>query len=217
MHEMYEAGATLREVGAAHGLSGERVRQLFAAYGFPTRSRAEVRELQAVEIAEIESEQQSSRRGRGQRPPWARKKYSDDELIECLQEASRAVGGVLSTSAYTRLAKTQRFPDGRPWPTHQTHFHRFGSWRKALQAAGLRANPSSPIAGQRLFEVGHCIDAIRHAHRELGQVPSVNEYDGVASDSNGALPSSATIRNLCGSWVEALRMAGVNPDESPSR
>ncbi len=210
MYAMYQAGATLREVGAAHGVSGQRVQQLFAAAGLPRGSHVKAGAVHRAEISEKGPGRRPPRQSRtGRRPTWAKKKYSDEELVACLREASKAIGGVLSAAAYTRFAKTRSFPDGRPWPTHQTHFHRFGSWRQALQAADLRANPSSPIAGQRLFEVGHCVDAIRHVHRELGRVPSVNDYERVASASNGALPSSATIRNRCGSWVEALRLAGL--------
>jgi hypothetical protein len=207
MHAMYRQGATLREVGAAHGLSGERVRQLFVASGLPTRPREHVVRGDASRGEPDGRLQRKSRAGR--RPAWATKRYSDEELIQLLREASSTLGGVLSAEAYTRLARTRTLSHGRPWPTHQTHFRRFGSWRKALEAAGARANPSSPIAGQRLFEVGHCIDAIRHAHRELGRIPSVIDYERIAASSKGALPSSTTIRNRCGSWVEALRRAGL--------
>jgi hypothetical protein len=72
------------------------------------------------------------------------------------------------------------------------------------------ANPSSPIAGQRLFEVAHCVDALRHAKRQLGHVPSVNDYEEIAAELEGALPSSATIRKRCGSWNEALTEAGLS-------
>lgn len=210
MYAMYQTGASLREVGAVYGISGERVRQLFAAAELATRSRAEANVRRKAEIPAAQSEQTRQRKSRtGRRHAWAKKKFTDGELISCLQGASQVVGGVLSTTAYAHFAKTRRFPDGRQWPTHQTHFHRFGSWRNALRAAGLRANPSSAIAGQRLFEVGHCIDAIRHVYRELDRIPSVNDYERIATASNGALPSSATIRNRCGTWADALRMADL--------
>ena len=207
MYAMYQAGATLREVGVKYGISRERVRQLFQAAELKTRSPTEAGARRAMEAGGEKTESKKTRAGR--RSTWTKKKYTDRELIFCLREASEAIGGVLTTAAYNGFAKTQEFPDGRSWPSHQTHFHRFGSWREALQAAGLRANPTSAIAGKRLFEVGHCIDAIRHAQRELRRVPSVNDYEHIARESNGALPSSATIRNRCGSWSEAVRMAGL--------
>jgi hypothetical protein len=138
---------------------------------------------------------------------WVEKRYSDEELLRILREANGALGGILTTSAYNDFADSRSFPDGRPWPTYQTHFHRFGSWRKALLAAGLAANPSSAIAGQRIFEQSHCIDAIRHACREIGKVPSIGDYEAIARASNSALPSVATVRNRCGSWARAIRLA----------
>ncbi len=136
------------------------------------------------------------------------KRYSDEELLRCLTDASKKLGGVLTTSAYGEFIRGRSLPDGRPWPTHQALQLRFGSWRDALCRAGLLANPSSPIAGQRIFETGHCIDAIRHVARELGHAPSANEYDRAARASSRGLPSLATVRNRCGGWLEALRAAG---------
>jgi hypothetical protein len=138
---------------------------------------------------------------------WVEKKYSNAELLQVLRDANEAIGGVLTTSAYDQYANERSFTDGRPWPSHQTPFNRFGSWRGALLAAGLAANPSSPIAGRRIFDQSHCIDAIRHVHRQVGAVPTFSEYESIAKASGGAFPSGATVRNRCGSWAEALRMA----------
>src|SRR5579875_2266732 len=111
-----------------------------------------------------------------------------------LRAASMALGGVLSAHGYTDYARAQRTPDGRPWPTHQTHALRFGSWREAVTAAGLAANPSSPTAGQTIVEEGHCIDALRAAARARGRSPpTADEYEEFARASNGALPSQATV------------------------
>lgn len=133
-------------------------------------------------------------------------RYSDGELLECLRGASRDLGGVLSTAAYGRFIRGRKLTDGRPWPTHQTPSNRFGSWRAALEKAGLRSNPPSPIAGQRLFGRPQCIDAILEVQRSLGRLPTVQEYEGYAAQRNGSLPSSATIRNRCGSWQTTLRV-----------
>jgi DNA-binding CsgD family transcriptional regulator len=134
-------------------------------------------------------------------------KYSDEEIIECLRTASVELGGVLTTAEYSNYARTRRFPDGRPWPLHQTPSLRFGSWRRALQLAGLEANPPSAIAGQRIFTREHCIDAILEVERELGHPPTAAEYERSAAASNGILPSLATVRHRCGGWQEALVFA----------
>jgi hypothetical protein len=136
-----------------------------------------------------------------------RPRYSDEELIDCLRTASLAIGGVLTTAAYTSHARTRRFADGRPWPTHQTPSKRFGSWRTALQRAGLDSNPPSAIAGQRIFTRGHCIDAVLEVERELGRLPTAADYEEYATKMGGVLPSLATVRDRCGSWGDALRLA----------
>lgn len=141
---------------------------------------------------------------------WVGKRYTDEELLDVLRKTSEALGGILTTHAYNEYAEGRAFSDGRPWPSHQTHFHRFGSWRQSLLAAGLAANPSSAIAGQRIFDRGQCIDAVRHAERELGHRPSLKQYEALARGSNGGLPSAATVRHRCGSWSAALRLASAS-------
>ncbi len=239
MHALYEGGATLGEVADQFGVSRERVRQLFRNAGLPTRSVADTHAIQRdrairereQEICEAYAESkdiddvirqidasrsvittvvdthfaQAERRGRKAMP----RKYSNDELISCLKQVSAALGGVITTAEYTKYARGQRFGDGRPWPTHQTHFKRFGSWRNALAAAELRSNPTSAISGQMLFEQAHCIDALRAVKRQLGKVPTAAEYGVSARGSGGALPSLATVRNRCGTWTAALSAAGM--------
>jgi hypothetical protein len=134
-------------------------------------------------------------------------KYSNEEVLECLRQANNLVGGVLSTSAYSRVARERHFADCRPWPTNQTSILRFGSWRSALREAGLAHNPSTPITGKRLFEPSHCIDAILEAERALGHLPTVREYEQFSRAMGGALPSAATVRHRLGRWPDALREA----------
>lgn len=146
--------------------------------------------------------QRRRKRGSGQ------KQYSDRELVECLRTASKELGGVLSTTSYAEYIRGRIMRDRRSWPSHQAHQLRFGSWRKALLRAGLRANRSSPIADQFLFSSEHCTDAIQHLAREIGHAPTAYEYEQAAKASNGAMPSQATVRNRCGTWLGALRLAG---------
>lgn len=238
-HAMYEKGATLEEVGRAFGISRERVRQIFRDRGLPIRSvkesyallrvrqssqyasrikgsyrrlrdvNAVARELRLPRTLVAEIVAATFTHAERRKPKTAPKKYTDDELIEFLQAASTAMGGVLSAQSYTAFARGQKTSDGRPWPTHQTHALRFGSWRAAVKAAGLTANPTSPIAGQTIFEEGHCIDALRAAARTLGRAPTADEYDDFARASKGALPSQATVRHRFGSWSHALECADL--------
>ncbi|MGO9247198.1 MAG: homing endonuclease associated repeat-containing protein [Solirubrobacteraceae bacterium] len=137
-----------------------------------------------------------------------RKRYSDSELLECLKIASQELGGVLTTEAYIGFVRGRTLGDGRPWPSNQVYRLRFGSWVDALHKAGLRANPRTPIAGRPLFTPAHCTNAVGHLARQLGHAPSAAEYDVAARASDGALPSLATVRQRCGGWLGALRLAG---------
>lgn len=239
MYALYNEGATLQEVGERFDLTRERVRQLFREHDLPVRSVAEAmalrRALEAQNLTraireafaethdiakvaarcgvprslarEVIEEEFEPREWRKQKA--AHKKYSDEELLDFLRRASAAIGGVMSGGAYDKFARAKKTKDGRPWPTKQTAMLRFGSWREALIEAGLPTNPSSPIAGQILFDQGQCVDALRAAARHFGRPPTVSEYDEFARQSNGALPSAATVRNRLGKWYEALTKAGL--------
>jgi hypothetical protein len=240
MSELYAAGATLAEIGAAYGLSRERVRQILRNAGVPARpisQTAEIRRARQLEQARetvtamyaetydarlvaqrlkipisVVQEIVKERFPKGsvrRRHKSISKKYSSNELIAFLKMASAELGGVLTTGAYDQFAQRRKTSDGRPWPTHQTHHKRFGSWRRALHAAGLSANKPSAIAGQILFGCGHCVDAVRALTRQLGRTPTANEYDAFARASKGAMPSLATLRTRCGTWSDALEMAGL--------
>jgi hypothetical protein len=237
MYELYSRGATLAEVGDAFGLSRERVRQLLVESGVRTRGTGETLALQrSRELSESRGkvcsafdEMRDTRRvskhlgiphavvkaivkdhfpPRTRRNKRVKKLYSEEELLGFLKKASQELGGVLTTAAYNRFAKGRR-SRGRHWPTNQVYYQRFGSWRSALQTAGLAANRSSPIAGKRLFDESHCLDALRAAAREFGGAPTVAQYDTFARASHGGLPSAATVRNRCGRWNDALAKAGL--------
>jgi len=239
LYERYAQGATLKEIGEDLGVSHEWVRQLFKAAGLETRSVAQAGELRRETsrlcaedrraeiidifrqvkdpaivaerldistklVREVLSEAFSAREYRALR----RNQYSEDELFGFLREASARLGGVLSVNGYDEFARGRSTTDGRGWPTHQTHLKRHGSWRNALLAAGLNANPSVTM---RSFDTDQCIEAIRLVTHALGKVPTLDDYGRHARRSSGALPSEATIRVRCGGWKQALQMAGVFP------
>lgn len=136
-------------------------------------------------------------------------KYSEAELIEILQRSAAAHSEPLTISAYKKFANNQRVTAGQSWPSQQTYENRFGSWRAALLKAGLPANVTTPGGRIRVFEAAQCIEALRSAHHALGKIPSAEEYARYARESKGKLPSTATIHKRCGTWNDALRMAGL--------
>jgi hypothetical protein len=134
-------------------------------------------------------------------------KYADVEILNCLRDASDRTGGVLTGDDYEGVSRQSQLADGRQWPGKQTAILRFGSWRDALQAAGLAYNKSSGIRGKRLFEREQCIDAVLEVARSVGRLPTHAQYDAYARKMGGALPSSSTIRHRLGGWTDALRAA----------
>jgi hypothetical protein len=212
-----EAGLTVRSIGETAALkrksladsnrdriinafeSGKTARTIAGELALPLKLVREVL-VEDPRRARLMSARSHAKKRNGPR-------YSNEELIDCLRTASLAIGGILTTAAYNVFARTRVFPDGRPWPTHQTPSNRFGGWRAALQQAGLESNPPSAIAGQRIFTRGHCIDAILEVERALGHLPTAADYEEYATKMGGAIPSLATVRNRCGSWRDALRLA----------
>jgi hypothetical protein len=144
-------------------------------------------------------------------PSWARRRYSDEELIAFLREAGATLGGTLSGKRYDAFARGRRTADGRRWPTHQTVGSRFGSWRGAMEAAGLDAYPSSGVGLRRRFSQEQCLEAVRQVGERVGQCPSKSDYERFAHESLGEMPSVTSVSVYCGGWCEAVRLAGLSP------
>ena len=137
------------------------------------------------------------------------KRHSDQEIISYLQAANASLGGVLSISAYQEWAEQQpKNKQGRQLPGPQAAALHFGSWREALLAAGLEANPSSPVNGTGKFGVQQCQQAIQELAAKLKTTPTARQYDQYARLSQGRLPSLATLRSIQGKWLNALEAAG---------
>ncbi len=200
-----EAGMLKRETGR------ERVEEILESFYRLKDMRLVALELEIARrtVRSVLRERLSSGEYRTIAHKPAKKTYSDEELLEFLRDASAGRGKALSTVSYNALARDRLTANGRRWPTSVTYFNRFGSWRAALIAAGLDSNPPSPMAGRRRFDQHQCADALRGLHSSLGRVPTAAEYDRYAHDSEGVLPSLATVRTRCGTWNEALRMAGL--------
>ncbi len=244
MYEEYEAGASLAAVGASHGLTRERVRQLFAAADLPTRSNSGTAKLRQAHLADRHRDRIVAEFAQGSLPAMIaerlalprklvetvlaedprrarvmrvtarravrradRVRVTDDELVACLQQAAEEIGGIVAAERFDRIARQSFFADGRSWASHQTYAQRFGSWRAALQHAGLPANPPSPIAGRRRFTRQHCVDAILEVERAIGHLPTSAEYDDYARATAGELPSVATVRQRLDGWTEAVTTA----------
>lgn len=125
------------------------------------------------------------------------RRFSDLQMIGALQAAAMRLG---------------RAPAHNTWegpPSRALYELRFGSWIKALHAAGLK--PSHP--NMRVSPAA-CVESLRLARRILGWWPSFDDFrfrpEIRAALKTHELPRSpSTIcLHLGGSWPEALRRAG---------
>jgi hypothetical protein len=138
-------------------------------------------------------------------------KYPTEEILELLREAADAVGGDLREPSYRRYAEGRSIADGRSWPSASTINARFGSWSRALIAAGLKPLGTLSSKSRRKFSDDDCFAAIRAAAEALGGPPTVGAYREFARKSQGGYPSEMTIRVRFGAWRDVLVRAGLLP------
>jgi transposase len=226
---LYGQGLSNREIAARLGVSQERVRHLLQRCEIPVVPLAERRYLAAIKGREAEVvsaflrlrsdaavarelglQEHHVRRLIDARVPEPvvlrrrrrnhRPRYSDQELIEALQEVARELPSPMGYQAFRGwVAGRQR--NGLPWPGPQVISLRFGGWRRALARAGLPVNRAGgPHATYRRQDA---VAAIAAAWRELGYRPSVAGYEAWRAGRRG-LPAPATARHLGPSWDDLL-------------
>ena len=149
-------------------------------------------------------------------PRLAPKKYSEEDLQASLLDAASQLTGNLTAEKYDQFTRSHRtLDDLRPRPGMQVMALRYGSWRAALEAAGLPANP--PSGPDKAFDFADALSAVVKSWRIIGHAPTVTGYDCWQRENAGH-PSSATIRKLTGSWNELMVRAwqvvhGVSLDQ----
>lgn len=179
-----DPGTRARELG----LSAQAVRDLIEARATPA-DRAE-RKLS-----------QSRLRGAGSRT------YSDGQLTLAIHRVAVRTGGTPSSGEYARHAAEEGLP------SLPTVVNRFGSWADAVRAAGMTPREARRRYTRHWTEE-RCRDAIRRLIDELGEAPTAEQYDVLAS-ADDDLPSLATVRNRLGRWSEVIGRAVAKPHSHP--
>jgi hypothetical protein len=123
------------------------------------------------------------------------RRYSDDELLDALRRADE-----LDLRTAPRYAK---HAGGHGLPSIATLIHRFGSWNRARELAGLQVRSSLRRSYDRI-EVERCIEAIAAVWSAHGEPPTFHGYDHARRATD---PCASTIRARCGSWTRALQLA----------
>lgn len=135
------------------------------------------------------------KRNPDKKPVEKSKTYSDEFILSQLRRCYEEHGNV-SMKTYSNAG----YKPGRTLIAKQ-----FGSWNKAVQAAGLDAvsNHSKQFSHEDIFQ------QLRECYEENDNFLSMDIY--VASNRS---PKVATIIKYFGSWNEAIKQAGLQPNAS---
>jgi hypothetical protein len=140
--------------------------------------------LKALEAAGIESEPRQSG-------------YSREELLDSLRDLAERLGCAPRTVDMDKDPRT---------PTSSTYMRHFGSWLKALEAAGIQPGPR-----QTGYSCDELLDSLRMLGRELGRAPTGREMS-----AREDLPHATTYWKRFGRWNAAVRAAGLVPQRVSS-
>lgn len=118
-------------------------------------------------------------------------KYSNEELLEEIRRLTQELGDTPSLAEFREQGEYSA----------STYYSRFGSWNDAIEAAGCQPNePDSKIPKEDLRE------EMQRLAEELGKKPTASEMN-----ERGKYWRS-TYKNEFGSWNEALKAAGFEPE-----
>jgi len=116
-------------------------------------------------------------------------KLTRKDLIEQLHDLSEKLG---RTPQYDDLQEYPTYPSTKPYVCE------FGSWNKALKAAGFDLNYQPSVSDKEI------ITALQSMADDLGQTPSVTEWREMED-----VPGVTTIARRFGTWIDAIDAAGL--------
>lgn len=128
-------------------------------------------------------------------------RYSNEDLLDAIRWAvAQCEHSTISSGEYDRLAAEHSLPSKMLIST------RFDTWSAAMRAAGFEPKGAGRGNYTRKWTAGACRRALIALVSEMGEPPTVNQYELIASGDD-ALPSLATVRNRLGVW--SVVMAGI--------
>jgi len=150
---------------------------------------------------------------------------SDSALLEHLRACAAELGATPRVSDYHDWRRENlRRPGSAPYAGPQTYRRRFGSWRLAVEAAGLLTRAVTPSARVAQWTVEDALGYLREADAQSGPGRMrVSQYDDwrrqrlaalPLSGSSTAIPYGAAISNRLGGWLPALAAAGLISDRA---
>lgn len=107
-------------------------------------------------------------------------------------------------NTYGKAPVQRDFEKNTEYPSSATYQRRFGSWKKALIAAGLATNY---VGAKKVYSEESIILAIKHFYSLNNRNPRTTDF----SDNND-YPSFSTVVRHFGTWYSALEAAGLSID-----
>lgn len=221
-------GETLNDIAQAHGVTRERVRQILKREGVDRATAINARRARMIEAVEARREDilHAFRRGdstaqiardldagsaavrallddaitpadrahrrANRHSAGVGEQFSDEDLVAAVREVGDRYGRTPTAAEYGRAAA------GGMLPSAPLIHARLG-WREAVLRAGLTPRRSARRTYTRRWLAEACRHALRRIVVEIGEVPTVAQYDALAQ-LDDSLPSSATVRNRLGRW-----------------
>ena len=125
--------------------------------------------------------------------------FSDDDILRAIREAARRCGEPLSHARSDAVAREVHAPSSA------RVVQRFGTWRRACQAAGVAVGATvreyHPRWGREQVTA-----AVAGYLAEEGSLGTYADYEHWARQSPDR-PSGATVRNVMGGWSAAKAAA----------
>lgn len=207
LEEVTKTNAPLRDIGARHGITGERVRQIaLINLGLdyksarpqkvePTREEtiAEFKDKGAAAIVRTryqrawlsipETERKALVRDRmNTQGRYKRKRvWNRQAMVKTLREAVAVIGSDLPCGKYNEVCGKMG------WPSTAVIVTEYGSWNKAKRAAGLTVRVRRGVF--ETVSVPDCLAAVARVMRKLGRDPSCVEYETLRIQSEPCLTS----------------------------
>lgn len=228
---MAKTGLTYEEIGRTIGLTRERVRQILKLAGITgstTRGARNAAKATALEadrhlilewakgnpglgvrdaeralglkqgrVAEALGAEAGRVFVRQRRNPALR--YTDADLVRALRAAAAVKGDPMTIVAYEQYVARNGGPSG------VLVVKRFGTWKKACQAAGLGTN-AFPGNLNRRWGQGQLVEILLDYFNSTTARGTFDDYCRWAGQ-NADRPSGATVRDRFGSWTAAKRAA----------
>lgn len=116
----------------------------------------------------------------------------------CEGSGKGSLSDPLTIPAYRKVAPKHGFP------ADLTVIRAFGSWQRACEVAGVKANPAEGPR-RNAITADQCIQALRLCSADIGRIPSYELYSEWAREHK--MPSGPTVRVKVGPWSEALLLA----------